>query len=145
MMFKNFISVLLCAIAFNGYAQTDQLEKNFDKLAIQLLNTQEITDVNMENVISLYGTIYPQKDKIGELRSELLSLVHHTRKEEGSLIFNVHEEENGSFFLYEVWRSQEDLDRHWQKPYLKEFMVKLENMLDRNIEPHSGKLLNAIP
>jgi quinol monooxygenase YgiN len=44
-----------------------------------------------------------------------------------------------------VWRSQEDLDRHWQKPYLKEFMVKLENMLDRNIEPHSGKLLNAIP
>lgn len=101
-------------------------------------------NIDIEKTVSLYGFLHPKKEYADELREELLQLIEPTRTEEGNLIYNVHEEEDGSFFLYEVWRSQEDLDKHWQQPYLKDFMSKVEILIDGKIEVHSGKLISGL-
>ncbi|QNS42458.1 antibiotic biosynthesis monooxygenase [Chryseobacterium manosquense] len=100
-------------------------------------------NIDTTKTISLYGFLRPKKGYEEELRKSLLSLVQPTRSEEGSLIYNVHEEKDGSFFLYEVWRSQEDLDKHWQQPYLKNFMSKVEILLDEKVA-YSGKLISGL-
>ncbi|WP_237498311.1 MULTISPECIES: putative quinol monooxygenase [unclassified Streptomyces] len=43
-------------------------------------------------------------------------LVEPTRREPGNLAYHLHEQEDGRFFLYEVWRSREDLDRRTPCP-----------------------------
>ena len=92
--------------------------------------------------ITIYGFLRPKKGYADQLREELLLLVRPSRSEAGSLIYNVHEETDGSFFLYEMWRSQDDLDQHWREPHLKDFMEKVEHLVDGKIEAHRGKLLS---
>ncbi|SRR5690606_9899887 len=135
-MFKQFMLCVACAISFNCLAQNNESEKN--KIIVN-------KKIDTTKIISLYGFLRPKKGYEDELRKSLLSLVQPTRSEEENLVFNVHEEKDGSFFLYEVWRSQEDLDKHWQKDYLKDFMNKVENLIDSKIEGYSGKLISGLP
>ncbi len=74
-------------------------------------------NINTAQIVSLYGFLRPKMGLENELRTSLLALVQPTREEEGSLVYNIHEEKDGSFFLYEVWRSQEDLKKHWKQSY----------------------------
>ncbi|WP_330315206.1 MULTISPECIES: putative quinol monooxygenase [unclassified Streptomyces] len=52
-------------------------------------------------------------------------LVALTRSAPGNLACHLHEQEDGRFFLYEVWRSREDLDRHNDLPALRAFLDNL--------------------
>lgn len=133
-MFRLFVLSVACTISFVCFAQTNKSERN--KITMN-------KNIDTTKTISLYGFLRPKKGYEEELRKSLLSLVQPTRSEEGSLIYNVHEEKDGSFFLYEVWRSQEDLDKHWQQPYLKNFMSKVEILLDEKVA-YSGKLISGL-
>ena len=64
------------------------------------------------------------------LGEEAGRLVEPTRSEEGCLNYDLHRgiEDPSVFFFYENWRSQQDLDEHLEKPYLKEFARKLEDI-----------------
>ncbi|WP_067721145.1 putative quinol monooxygenase [Nocardia yamanashiensis] len=88
------------------------------------------------SVISLYGFLRPKPDRAAEVRALLTSLVEPTREEAGNLEYHLHEHADGRLFLYEVWRSQEDLDAHNEKyPALRHF---LDNLLDYLVEPPEG-------
>ncbi|ROI10119.1 antibiotic biosynthesis monooxygenase [Kaistella haifensis] len=134
-MFRPFVLFVACAVSFNCLAQNNEPEKN--RIIVN-------NNIDTTKIISLYGFLRPKKGYEDELRASLLLLVQPTRAEEGSLVYNVHEEKDGSFFLYEVWRSQEDLDKHWQQPYLKDFMSKVENLIDGKVEGYSGKLISGL-
>ncbi|MGW7494709.1 putative quinol monooxygenase [Streptomyces luteogriseus] len=67
---------------------------------------------NTERPIALYGFLRPRPERADEVRRILSSFVEPTRREPGNMQYHLHEHEDGRFFLYEVWRSQEDLDRH---------------------------------
>ncbi|MDP9865621.1 MULTISPECIES: putative quinol monooxygenase [Streptosporangium] len=95
--------------------------------------------------ISLYGFARPRPERAAELRELLLSFVEPTRQEAGSLEYHVHEEADGSFFLYEVWRSQEDLDRHMELPHMKDFWERRMDYLERELDAHSGAMLSPYP
>ena len=82
-----------------------------------------------------------RESKSKELRNSLLSLVRSTLSEHGCLTYDIYEDDNGTFFMYEAWRSQEDLDRHLQQPYLKEFKNKSSDFLESNIV-RFGKLIS---
>lgn len=125
-----------------SYNDLGTLYKNV--IYANLETNDTIKDIDMEKTVSLYGFLRPKKGYAEELRKELLSLVQPTRAEEGNLVYNVHEEKDGSFFLYEVWRSQADLDRHWQQQFLKDFMSNVESLLDGKIEGYSGKLISGL-
>ncbi|MBO1331356.1 putative quinol monooxygenase [Streptomyces sp. VRA16 Mangrove soil] len=83
----------------------------------------------MHPPLSLYGFLRPKPERVDDVRALLTSLVAPTRQEEGNLDYHVHEHEDGRFFLYEVWRSQEDLDLHNQFPPLRAFLDHLDDYL----------------
>ncbi|MEW9551835.1 putative quinol monooxygenase [Nonomuraea sp. NPDC050783] len=95
--------------------------------------------------VSLYGFLTPKPGHADELRKLLMDLVEPSRGHEGSLQYHLHEQEDGRFFLYEVWRSQEDLDRHNATPLLRAFMEAVFEHLEGAPEAYSGVMRSPYP
>ena len=78
-----------------------------------------------------------------EVKRELMALQGPARSEEGCINYDLHQsKENPSrFMFYENWKSQEDLDKHLQMPYLKAFREKAGDLL---AEPTSMTLHKMI-
>lgn len=117
-----------------GIFAEDKIFPPSDKVIAE--NIQSAATVNIGAIMR------PKEGKADELRNSLLSLVKPTREEAGSLIYNVYEAKDGTFLLYEVWRSQEDLEKHFQKPYLKDFVSKADSLLEGKNDAHFGKLIS---
>jgi quinol monooxygenase YgiN len=66
------------------------------------------------------------------LRQELQRLVAPTCAEKGCLRYDLHESmtEPGWFLLYETWKSEADLQAHFQTPYLKAFFQMVSELAD---------------
>lgn len=95
--------------------------------------------------ISLYGFLRPKPERADEVRRLLSSLVEPTRQEEGNLQYHLHEHEDGRFFLYEVWRSQEDLDLHNQYPPLREFLENIDDYLAEPVDGYFNTMISPYP
>lgn len=91
--------------------------------------------------INIMALMHPKEGKTEELRNALLSLVEPTHSESGCILYNIYEEEDCSFFLYEIWRSQANLDEHLQKPYLIDFLSKTDSLLEGANDAHFGKAI----
>ena len=55
------------------------------------------------------------------LEEALKSLIEPTRAESGCIDYTMHRdlEEPGAYYFYDNWRSQEDLDAHFEMPHMK--------------------------
>lgn len=95
--------------------------------------------------VSLYGFLTPKPGHADQLRKLLVDLVAPSRGHEGSLQYHLHEQEDGRFFLYEVWRSQADLDRHNASPLLRAFMDELPEHAQGAPEGYFGAMLSPYP
>ncbi|WP_027946951.1 putative quinol monooxygenase [Amycolatopsis taiwanensis] len=95
--------------------------------------------------VSLYGFLTPKPGQADEFRKLLMDLVEPSRGHEGSLQYHLHEQEDGRFFLYEVWRSQEDLDRHNATPLLRAFMDELPKHIEGAPEAYFGTMRSPYP
>jgi quinol monooxygenase YgiN len=93
--------------------------------------------------ISLYGFLRPKPDRADEVRRILTSLVEPTRQEEGNLEYHLHEHADGRFFLYEVWRSQADLDQHNQYTPLREFLDNMMEYLEEAPDGYFNTMVSA--
>ena len=58
------------------------------------------------------------------LEEVLKSLIEPTRAESGCIDYTMHRdlEEPGAYYFYDNWRSQEDLDAHFETPHIKRVM-----------------------
>lgn len=74
-----------------------------------------------------------------------MDLVWPSRGHEGNLQYHLHEQEDGRFFLYEVWRSQGDLDRHNATPLLRAFMDGLPEHIEGAPEAYFGAMRSPYP
>src|SRR5690242_119576 len=88
--------------------------------------------------VSLYGFLTPEPGHADALRKLLMDLVEPSRGHAGSLQYHLHEQEDGRFFLYEVWRSRDDLDRHNATAPLRAFMEQLPEHIEGAPEAYSG-------
>lgn len=109
-------------------------------IALVACGNTNTDDVNTVNIIAI---MHPKNGKAQELRNALLAVVEPTHAEAGCMDYQLHETKDGAIFLYEVWRSQKDLDLHLQKPYLKDLVGKLDTLLDGKNDAHFGKLISA--
>jgi len=77
----------------------------------------------MSEPLTLVVRVRAKIGKEARLRREMQGLVPPTRAEAGCLRYDLHESktEPGWFLLYEMWKSQANLDSHFQTPYLKAF------------------------
>jgi len=70
------------------------------------------------------------------LRAELQRLVAPTHAEAGCLSYDLHisQSDPAMFLFYETWRSQADLDAHFETPHLKALVKILPEMLEGEME-----------
>jgi quinol monooxygenase YgiN len=95
--------------------------------------------------VSLYGFLTPKPGHADELRRLLMHLVEPSRGHEGNLQYHLHEQEDGRFFLYEVWRSKQDVDRHNATPLLRAFMDEVSEHMEGAPEAYSGVMRSRYP
>ncbi|WP_203982373.1 putative quinol monooxygenase [Sphaerisporangium rufum] len=95
--------------------------------------------------VSLYGFLTPKPGHADELRKLLMDLVEPSRGREGNLQYHLHEQDDGRFFLYEIWRSPEDLDRHHATSELRAFMAALPQHVEGGPEVYSGAMRSPYP
>jgi len=81
--------------------------------------------------VTVVARMKAKPGKEEELRAALLQLIEPTRAEGGCLNYDLHRavEDPASFLFHENWRSKEDLDAHLNKPHLKEFLSRAEELL----------------
>jgi quinol monooxygenase YgiN len=67
----------------------------------------------------------------GQMRQELLSLVHPSRKDEGCINYDLHQsvENPAQFCFHENWTDKDCLDRHLQKPDLQAVLARVGQMV----------------
>jgi quinol monooxygenase YgiN len=84
----------------------------------------------MPTLLTVVAHIRAQAGKEDELRQALLGLVDPTRKEDGCVQYDLHEEtgEPGRFVFYENWTSREHLDRHLATPHLTGFAARVSEL-----------------
>ena len=65
------------------------------------------------------------------LEEVLKSLIEPTRAESGCIDYTMHRdlEEPGVYYFYDNWRSQEDLDAHFEMPYMKRIIEMAPDLL----------------
>lgn len=99
---------------------------SLDKTDSLVLNVQE------PQALYIASIKRTKQGKEKELRASLLALVKPTNKESGNIAYNIYEEKDGAIFLFEVWKSKEDIEAHFQKSYVKEFKTKAPELLTEN-------------
>jgi quinol monooxygenase YgiN len=73
----------------------------------------------------------------------LIHMMKMTRKEAGNLNYDLHvsDADDSLFIIYENWPNQGALDNHMAQPYLKEFIAKQGEWLEK---PVDGKICRII-
>lgn len=63
----------------------------------------------------------------GYIKNYLTELKHHSQKDQGCLVYNIHQSSQNpcEFMVYMVWEDPKDFDRHNQKLEMQEFKKKL--------------------
>jgi quinol monooxygenase YgiN len=87
----------------------------------------------MASLLTVVARIDAQPGKEDELRQALLALIEPTRKEQGCVQYDLHEENGkpGHFVFYENWTSREDLDRHLASPHLSALLPRVPELCSR--------------
>jgi quinol monooxygenase YgiN len=83
--------------------------------------------------LSLIAHIYANPDKIELVKNELLKLIPPTRKENGCINYNLHQDiENPAHFMfYENWESKELWQKHMNSEHIKNYIDVINELAER--------------
>lgn len=112
--------------------------------SVRAQSAQSADHAQPAETVNICALMRPQAGKAEALRDALLALVEPTRREAGHIAYDVYEEQDGALFLHEVWRSQQDLDRHLQQPYVVDFVNRMAGLLDGANEAHFGRVVSTL-
>ena len=87
----------------------------------------------MAKLLTVVAHMHAQPGKEDALRQALLALIEPTRKEEGCMQYDLHEENEkpGHFVFYENWTSKAALDRHLASPHLSALLPRVPELCSR--------------
>lgn len=85
----------------------------------------------MSKQITLIARLKAKPGFESRLEEAAKSLIEPTRAEEGCIDYVLHRdlEDPTVYYFYENWRSQEDLDRHFQTPHIRRVMEIVPEIL----------------
>ena len=86
----------------------------------------------MSEPITLIARLRAKAGREARLRQELQRLLAPTRAEAGCITYELHKSQTDPalFVFYENWKSQADLDGHFETPHLKAVLKLLPELLD---------------
>lgn len=89
----------------------------------------------MPDMLSLVAHLRARPGLEQELARTMTALVGPSRAEEGCIDYHLHQgnDDPRVFVVYENWRSREDLEEHFEKPYLKAFFERKDELLSDEI------------
>jgi len=78
----------------------------------------------MENVLTIVARIEAKQKSVELVKAELLKLIDVTRKEEGCIQYDLHQDNDRPevFLFYENWESRELWQTHMGNTHLAEYM-----------------------
>lgn len=87
-------------------------------------------DMNGKSVTVIAG-VFAKPGMEKEVRQMLLALLEPSRKDDGCISYNLHEEagQPGRFWFIENWASKELLEAHLAQPHLVDFVAKKDQYL----------------
>jgi quinol monooxygenase YgiN len=104
----------------------------------------KMEDSKKNETVNIIALMRPKEGKAEDLYQALTALVKPTRAEDGCIRYTVYEEKNGSLFLYEIWRSQKDLEKHLKKSYIQNFIIKSTALVKGRNDAHFGKQFSKL-
>lgn len=87
-------------------------------------------------MVTVIAHFYAKPERRDELEEILIGWPELARREPGWVDYCLHrsEDDPNAFMFYENWRSQRDLEKHLEMPYLKTFLDRRMDYLTRDIE-----------
>ena len=84
-----------------------------------------------KNRLTVVARLRAKRGMEDRLREELLSLVSHTRSEEGCVRYDLHQgaDDPGLFLFYEIWSGRDAWDSHMDQPRLRAFAESAGDLL----------------
>jgi quinol monooxygenase YgiN len=86
----------------------------------------------MSQPLTIIARMRAKAGQEARLKKELLGLVAPTRAEAGCLSYDLHQSQTDPalFVFYETWKSQTDLDAHFETPHIKAIQKIAPEMLE---------------
>ena len=83
----------------------------------------------------MVAKIVAKKESIESVKNEMLKLIEPTRKEQGCIEYNLHQdnEEPAVFVFYETWESRACLDNHMSTDHYKNYVSTVGGLIDEKV------------
>lgn len=89
----------------------------------------------MKKKFPMVVTFTIKDEHMDYVKQQLLNILEPTRKEDGCLLYELHQdlECKNTLIFYEVWASKEDWMAHDQSPHIKTFISKTKGLIEKTI------------
>jgi len=82
--------------------------------------------------VTVVAKVVAKKGSVESVRSELLKLIVPTRKENGCIEYNLHQDnqEPALFIFYETWESPAALEKHLSSNHFKAYINAVDGLIE---------------
>jgi quinol monooxygenase YgiN len=90
----------------------------------------------MSGPLTVVVRIKAKPEKKSRVKQELIKLLAPTHAEPGCINFDLHQatDDPSLFLVHENWVSEEDLQHHFEMPYLQAWLEQADSLLDAPME-----------
>ena len=85
--------------------------------------------------ITVVAKIVAKRDSVEAVKAELLKLIPPTRKENGCIMYNLHQDiiNPALFIFYETWENAASIEEHINTDHYKSYVKALDGMLEEKV------------
>lgn len=85
--------------------------------------------------LTIVAKVAAKKEAVESVKNELLKMVAPTRKEEGCINYNLHQDnDNPSVFIfYENWESAVCLEKHIQSDHYRAYVKAVDGLIEEKV------------
>ena len=125
---------LLHMIPYAGFVRVEQAVLAAEKVfAERGLALESLDSRDQSETLTIIGRLEAKPGRGADLKAALIPVVAASRQEPGCINYDLHEDEADAerFVIYENWRDQAALDRHFEQPHSVALAAKLPDLLER--------------
>ena len=85
--------------------------------------------------LTVVAKVTAKKDSVDNVKSELLKLITPTRKENGCIEYNLHQDNDDPavFVFYEIWESPACLEKHTNTDHFKNYVNAVGSLIEKKV------------